>query len=137
MATKKKTKIKSSKKPKAPAAKRSTFQRGRPFKKGQSGNPKGRARGSKNYKTKFIEEKLAALGCDPIEGMVALAEDKNTETGIRAKLYCELANYLFPKRKAIELDHKGTVDLEKILNEAHSRVKCFRGGEKWLKQFRS
>ena len=72
------------------------------FKKGKSGNPNGRPKGSKSYKTLAIEEKLESLGCDPIEGMVELAKDKNTETSTRAKLYCELANYLFPKRKSTE-----------------------------------
>jgi len=101
MATKK-TPAKKKSKTKS-ATKKSTLQRGRPFKKGQSGNPAGKKPGTKSYKTLAIEEKLESLGCDPIKAMVELAEDKNTETSIRAKLYCELANYIYPKRKATEL----------------------------------
>ena len=40
--------------------------RGKPFKKGQSGNLSGRPRGSKNYKTLAFEERLESLGCDPV-----------------------------------------------------------------------
>ena len=36
------------------------------FKPGESGNPNGRPRGSKNYKTLAFEERLESLGCDPV-----------------------------------------------------------------------
>lgn len=72
------------------------------FKPGQSGNPKGPGKGYKKAKTLMIEQKLEELGCDPIEGMVTMAQDKNTDDGIRARLFSELANYIFPKRKAVE-----------------------------------
>ena len=108
------------------AVKSSTFQRGRPFKKGQSGNPGGRPKGSRSYKTKLVEEKLAELNCDPIEGMVHLAQDEATDVGIRARLFSELANYIYPKRKAVELKYKVDLNLESVLAEAHERVKMLR-----------
>lgn len=122
MPTKKKVATKS----KSPAAKKPTYQqssacRGRPFKPGQSGNPAGRSKGSKNYKTLAIEEMLEDLGCNPIEGMVELAQDVNTETSIRAKLYCELANYLFPKRKAVELKHQGHETFPELIDRLRAK----------------
>jgi hypothetical protein len=50
-----------------------------------------------------VAEKIAALGCDPIEAMIKLAADSRTEIGIKAMLYRELASYCWPKRKAIEM----------------------------------
>jgi hypothetical protein len=100
MAMKKKT----SKKP----AKASKRQGNGKFTKGISGNPNGPQKGYKKLRTLLVEQKLEELGCDPIEGMVSLAQDENTDTSIRAKLYSELANYIFPKRKAIE--HSGSLN---------------------------
>ena len=125
MTTKRTTDKPKADKPKA-AVKSLTFQRGRPFKEGQSGNPGGRPKGSKSYKTKLVEEKLAELNCDPIEGMVLLAQDEATDVGIRARLFSELANYIYPKRKAVELKYKVDLNLESVLAEAHERVKMLR-----------
>jgi hypothetical protein len=50
-----------------------------------------------------VAERLEAIGCDPIEGMARIAMDIKTPIDIRAKLYSELAQYIAPKRKAIEL----------------------------------
>jgi len=82
-------------------------QRGKPFKKGTSGNPNGRPKGSKSIKTKLVEEKLAVLGYDPIRAMVDLANDDETPVAVRAKLASELASFVWPKRKAIE--HSGSL----------------------------
>ena len=73
------------------------------FKKRVSNNPSGRPRGSKNRRTILLEEKLKFLGCDPIENIVNLLNDEKTDDGIKAKLNCVLAGYLYPKRKAVEI----------------------------------
>jgi hypothetical protein len=52
--------------------------------------------------TVAVAERLEALGCDPIEGMARIAMDINTPIDLRSKLYSELAQYIAPKRKAIE-----------------------------------
>ena len=102
---KKKTKAK---KPAVKAVKAKKKQRGKvigkPFEKGKSGNPKGRPKGAVSAKTLIVEEKLAAVGCDPIEEMAKLAMDKKVAESVRAKLLSELANYVYPKRKAVEMD---------------------------------
>ena len=63
----------------------------------------GRQPGTPNKKTLEIEEKLAALGCDPIEGMARIAMDESAELSLRGQMFKELAQYVAPKRKAIEV----------------------------------
>jgi len=54
-------------------------------------------------------DRLEALGCDPIEGMARLAMDETVELSIRAQMFKELAQYIAPKRKA--LDVQGDVSM--------------------------
>ena len=88
------------------------------FQKGQ--RLVGRQKGTPNCKTVEVEEKLAALGCDPIEGMARLALDENNSPELRGKMLSELAQYILPKRKAVE--HSGTIEptLLEILKRAAS-----------------
>jgi hypothetical protein len=62
----------------------------------------GRPKGSRTKQQLAVEAKLAALGCDPITAMAALAMDRATPLELRAKLYCELAQYVAPRRKAAD-----------------------------------
>ena len=57
--------------------------RGKPFKKGQSGNLSGRPRGSKNYKTLAFEERLESLGCDHLKVLATICNDEREETNLR------------------------------------------------------
>lgn len=70
----------------------------------------GRKKGVPNKKTLAVAEKLEALGCDPIEGLARIAMDSDEES-LRLQANKELAQYIAPKRKAIE--HTG-VDGEPI-----------------------
>ena len=63
----------------------------------------GRKAGVPNKKTRAIQERLEELGCDPLEGMAKIAMDESIEVNIRLTAYKELAQYLYPKRKAIEV----------------------------------
>ena len=66
----------------------------------------GRVRGTPNKSTQSVNDKLAALSCDPIEGLVKLSiigmEAQDYE--LVFKCLKELAQYALPKRKAIEID---------------------------------
>lgn len=62
----------------------------------------GRSKGTPNKRTSEVIEKLQLLGCDPIEGMALIAKDPNNPLELRARMYSELANYVAPKRKAVE-----------------------------------
>jgi hypothetical protein len=64
----------------------------------------GRAKGTLNKRTVEVIDRLEALGCDPIEGMARLAMDANNSPELRGKMFAELAQYVAPKRKALELD---------------------------------
>jgi hypothetical protein len=63
----------------------------------------GRKKGTQNKATLTVAEKLEALGCDPIEGMARIAMDKKNSPEIRGRYYSELAQYLYPKRKPVDI----------------------------------
>jgi hypothetical protein len=105
----------------------------------------GRKAGIPNKRTLEVQEKLAALGCDPIEGMariasiaegdgmkklIAAAADEDPESRslalrdgfhdlqLAGKMYAELAGYVAPKRKAVEVSAskgEGDFTLEELL----------------------
>ena len=62
----------------------------------------GRKKGTPNRRTAEVAERLAALDCDPLAGMAALAMDEANAPELRGRMYAELAQYLYPKRRAIE-----------------------------------
>jgi hypothetical protein len=74
----------------------------------------GRKRGSPNRRTLDVIEKLAALDCDPIEGMALIAMDKKSPVELRGRMFAELAQYIAPKRKAVEHSADGAT-LEALL----------------------
>ena len=65
----------------------------------------GRVVGTPNRKTKEIAELLESLGCDPIAGMARIAMEEKNSPELRGRMYAELAQYVYPKRKAVE--HSG------------------------------
>jgi hypothetical protein len=62
----------------------------------------GRPKGALNKRTLDIVAKLAAERCDPIVGMARIAMDKKNPVELRARMFAELAQYVAPKRKAME-----------------------------------
>ena len=82
----------------------------------------GRPKGSKGARTKQVEELLESLDCNPIEGLVRLARlaeedaqaaptpsERVPHINIAKDCYKELAQYVAPKRKSVEMD--ATVDV--------------------------
>jgi hypothetical protein len=63
----------------------------------------GRQAGTPNRRTQEVCDQLLALGCDPIEGMARLALDPANSPELRARMYSELAQYVAPKRKSVDL----------------------------------
>ena len=64
----------------------------------------GRRRGTPNKLTQSVIDRLHELGCDPIEGMAKIAADEAAPVELRARMFAELAQYIAPKRKAIDHD---------------------------------
>ena len=85
----------------------------------------GRRKGTPNRRTQRAAELLEELGCDPIRGMAEIAANTEHPIELRAKMYSELAHYVYPKRKAIDMYHDGadqpiefTLNLgERVVNE--------------------
>ena len=56
-----------------------------------------------NRKTQEISAMLESLSCNPIEGMAQIAMNEAHSPELRGRMYAELAQYIYPKRKAVEL----------------------------------
>jgi hypothetical protein len=63
----------------------------------------GRKAGTPNRKTQEIGELLESLGHNPIEAMVQIATGPNASLELRGRMNAELAHYVYPKRKAVEV----------------------------------
>mgnify|MGYP000034084726 FL=1 len=63
----------------------------------------GRSKGTPNKKTEELAQRLAEIGCDPVEGMAVIAMDETNPPELRGRMYAELAQYLYPKRRATEI----------------------------------
>jgi hypothetical protein len=62
-----------------------------------------RKAGTPNRQTREISELLESLGHNPIEAMVRIANDPNASLELRGRMKAELAHYVYPKRKAVEV----------------------------------
>ena len=76
----------------------------------------GRPKGIPNKRTKEIAERLAELDCDPIEGMAMIANDTTLDHSLRLQAFKELAQYVAPKRKSVDIDATidGNVSIEVV-----------------------
>lgn len=74
----------------------------------------GRVKGVPNKATQDVIDKLKELNCDPIEGLARIAQMAMDEADLKTAkdAYKELAQYVVPKRKAIEIDMETTVTHE-------------------------
>ncbi len=70
----------------------------------------GRKAGTPNKRTVEIAEKLETLGCDPLEGMARLAMDEANPPELRGRMFAELAQYVAPKRRAVEVSEPDSRD---------------------------
>src|SRR5271169_5450916 len=88
------------------AVSKSEKQRGRPFKLGQSGNARGRPKGSRNKKTRALLEAAEAGGEMPLDFLLRLMRDPHTSTARRLEAAKAAAPFLHPRLNSI--DHKVT-----------------------------
>lgn len=62
----------------------------------------GRKAGTPNKRTLDVIERLDELGCDPIEGLAKIALDPQNPIELRARMFSDLAQYVAPKRRAVD-----------------------------------
>ena len=64
----------------------------------------GRKSGTPNKKTIAVQEQMERLGFDPIESMIEICNQAMTEKNyaLAGQMAKELAQYVYPKRKAVE-----------------------------------
>ena len=79
----------------------------------ESSKKGGRVKGTPNKKTQEVIDRLAELKCDPIEGMARIAQQAMDEADLvlAGNMYKELAQYVAPKRKAVEMTGANGEDL--------------------------
>jgi hypothetical protein len=63
----------------------------------------GRVAGTPNQKTVAVSNLLDSLDCNPIEGMARIAMNEKHPPELRGRMYAELAQYVYPKRKSVQL----------------------------------
>ena len=50
-----------------------------------------------------VAARLLQLECDPIAGMAKLAQDETVPPVLRARMFAELAHYVAPRARAVDL----------------------------------
>ena len=63
----------------------------------------GRQRGTPNKATADVAERLAALGCDPLDGLASLAKDPTSTKEFRRLCFNDLMPYAYSKRKPVDI----------------------------------
>lgn len=71
--------------------------------------------GTPNKSTRTLIERLESLGCDPIDGLVKIALDPATKLELKVRCLGELAQYAYPKRKAIDFAHDQSNEIKVIV----------------------
>jgi hypothetical protein len=84
------------------AVNKSGKQRGRPFRPGASGNPRGRPRGSLNKRTQTLLEAAEAGGEMPLDFLLRLMRDPRVPIARRLEAAKASAPFLHPKLSAVE-----------------------------------
>ena len=64
----------------------------------------GRTKGTPNKKTQLVQQQMEDLGFDPIESMIEICNQAMTDKNyaLAGQMAKELAQYVYPKRKAVE-----------------------------------
>lgn len=84
------------------AANKPEKQRGRPFRPGAAGNPRGRPRGSRNKRTRALVEAAQNGGELPLDYMLRVMRDPNTTAKRRDEMAKAAAPFLHSKLASIE-----------------------------------
>jgi len=63
----------------------------------------GRRKGTLNRNTLSIKEKLDGIGCDPVMELAEIAMDSKNPIEIRVGCLSEIASYVYPKRRPVDI----------------------------------
>lgn len=87
-----------------------------PFKKGESGNPLGKPKGSINKSSKDLRDTISSF----LESKfpTVLKDFEKLQPKERVKLYCDLLQYGLPKLQAVS----STIEFEKLTDEQLDEV---------------
>jgi hypothetical protein len=87
----------------------------------------GRKKGVPNKTSVIVRDRLEELDCDPIEQLVIIAKEakESKDLQLAATVYKELAQYIAPKLKSMELTKTGETSeaLTIIITKAEGDVK--------------
>ncbi len=90
----------------------------------------GRKKGTPNKATLTVEEKITATGCDPLVELAKIAMNQKCSPEVRVRCLCELASFLYPKRKPVDaLNHERpainlNTNLDNLGDSTDVRNKC-------------
>ena len=72
-----------------------------------AGRPKNGEPSSRQAKTRAVKALMEKHNYSPIEAMINVAKDKNQDITLRVSCHKELARYVAPQLKAVDIDHAG------------------------------
>ena len=75
----------------------------------------GRKPGTPNRNSQALIDRLEALGCDPIESLATIALDPATKPDLKVRCLAELAQYVYPKRKAVDFARGESRDVKVVV----------------------
>jgi hypothetical protein len=84
------------------AVKKPEKQRGRPFRPGVSGNPRGRPRGARNKRTRTLLEAAGAGGEMPLDFLLGLMRDSHSPIARRLEAAKAAGSFLHARLCAVE-----------------------------------
>jgi hypothetical protein len=97
---------------------------------GNSGRPiglpktGGRKKCTPNRATLTLKEKLETMGCDPLLELAKIAMNEKNPIGIRVLCLSEIAPYVYPKRKPVDMssDQPAVINVNTNLDPGGSDV---------------
>jgi len=84
----------------------------------------GRKKGAPNRATLTLKEKLETIGCDPLLELAKIAMSEKYPIEIRVRCLSEIAPYMYPKRKPVDLssDKSAVINVNTTLDLGGSDV---------------
>lgn len=87
----------------------------------------GRTKGTPNRRTQEVIDILNRLNCSPIEGLVNIATIamEKQDYALAGNMYKELSQYMFPKRRAVEVaaEVRSNLEIEDLTDQQRMNLK--------------